>query len=128
MPNYNPHKNNGGRVPGAIKKGEVRNPKGSSEWAKQKAKIKRLTIDELSEVSTLILRSTREELVRTKDDPDISILQCWVMSLVTKSVQKGDAQTFDVLMNRLVGKVPEAPVTRAALELEREANSDAPTF
>ncbi len=108
-------------MPGSIKKGEARNPKGSSERVRRLAKIKRLTIDELAEVGTLILRSTRDELVHTKSDPDASILQCWVMALVAKSVKDGDVQTFDTMMTRLIGKPPEAPVTRLSLEMEAGA-------
>lgn len=117
MPNYSPHKERGGRVPNGFKKGDVPNPKGSSERARKLGRIKRLTIDELAEVGTLILRHTRDDLSRMKEDCDTSILQYWIMSLVSKSIQKGDVQTFDTLMTRLIGKPPETPISRDLLEM-----------
>ncbi len=120
MPNYHPHRATNGAVPNNIKKGMVRNPRGSSEKSRRLGKIKRLTLDELQEVVTLLLRGKRSDFAAMKEQDDTSILRFWVMSLVAKSIQKGDVETFDLLMSRIIGKAPEHPVTREFVTMEEE--------
>ena len=116
MPNPRPNAANGGKPTKGFVKGRAYNPNGSSERVRKLGMIKRLTIDELAEVGTLILRNSREELEELKLDPNTSILQFWIVSMIVTSIKKGDAATFEVLMNRLIGKVPEHPITRELLE------------
>ena len=116
MPNFNLKPKN------PIKKGEARNPRGSSDRVRKLGAIKRLTIDELAEVGGMLLRSDMEALEAISIDPKSSVLRYWMAALAKKSIEKGDVQTFDVLMTRLIGKPPEMPVTRDSLE--PSTNSD----
>ncbi len=110
-----------------FKKGQSGNAQGSSERARKLGKIRRLTIDELAEVGTLILRNNCDALARIKNDPDASVLQTWIMAIICQSIQKGDAQVFSVMMDRLIGKCPEAPVTRDLLDfLDPQEAADDP--
>lgn len=118
--------NNGKKKPNKnlFKKGENHNPNGSSERARKLNHIKRLTIDELSEIGTMLLFYTRDQLSNIREDADTNMLQFWIMSLVQQSIKSGNVATFDTLMTRLIGKPPETPVTRALLDLERMQEND----
>lgn len=112
MPNPNPPRSTKGFM-----KGVAANPRGSSERSRKLAAIKRLTIDELAEAGTLILNSNRGELEDIKANPNTSVLQYWLIGLIGESLKKGDMQAFDTFMTRLIGKPPDQPTTREALNM-----------
>lgn len=94
------------RVPpatGRIKKGEARNPKGSSAKARTLAKIRRLTADQLAEVTSVLLTGHRDNLSKIGADPDATFLQVWTAKLLAESFKKGDIAIYKAILDRVVG-------------------------
>lgn len=94
------------RVPpatGRIKKGQVRNPKGSSAKARTLSKIRRLTAEQLAEVTSLLLTGNRNNLSDVGADPNATFLQVWTAKLLAESIKKGDIAIYRAIMDRVVG-------------------------
>lgn len=89
-------------------KGQSGNPKGSSERKRTMRDTARLTAEQVHEVAAVILHGNQDDLKALAKDPKSTVLQMWTASLVTKSIQKGDAQVFRVLMERLLGRPRES--------------------
>lgn len=101
-----------------VKKGEVRNPKGTN--ANPVAlRLRTMAIPEIAEIGTLILDSnvaglqaivndaisakTGKPLVSSKH----SALKVWMATVTLRGINKGDPYALDSLLNRIVGKVPQ---------------------
>lgn len=91
----------------AWQKGQSGNPKGSSDVARMKGDIGRMTHVQVAEVGSLLLEGTLEQLQAKAIDPDASALQRWTATLVTQSMEKGDSATYERILNRIVGRVKD---------------------
>lgn len=89
------------------KKGQSGNPLGGKLHNPEIKKIKSLTEKELIEVATFVLQCSVGQIKVKMKDPKTSILQGMVLGLALKSMTKGDASSFNALMDRLLGKVKE---------------------
>lgn len=98
-----------------FKKGQSGNPKGSSMLGRARRKLRKLTSDDICEVGSLILDGTKGDLQALVNAPDTNILKTWMGSLIVTSIKKGDAHTFSILMDRIVGK-PKEHITLAGDE------------
>jgi hypothetical protein len=90
-----------------FKKGISGNPLGGKLHNPEIKKVKALTEAELIEVATFILKSTVGDIKKKIKDPSTSMLQGMVLGLGLKAMTKGDASSFNALMDRLLGKVKE---------------------
>jgi hypothetical protein len=69
-------------------------------------RIRALTQEQVEEVGDLILMGNFEALKALKDDPSASVLKTAIAAVAMKIIKKGDAQALNVLLDRLVGKIP----------------------
>jgi hypothetical protein len=90
-----------------FKKGQSGNPQGARLHNPEIKKIKALTEAELIEVATFVLKSSVGQIKMKMKDPKTPVLQGMVLGLALKTMVKGDAQAFNALMDRLLGKVKE---------------------
>lgn len=95
-------------VHGRIKKGEVRNPLGARAHDPFKRRLKHLTTEELRDVACLVINGNIEELKAIAKDPATSALKVWLCSVALKGIARGDVHSLDKLLERLIGKVPQA--------------------
>lgn len=86
-----------------IKKGEVRNPKGSSALQRSRGVINRITIPQVCDAIGLLATHTPAEVFEISRNPKETFLRHWVAELAIKSAEKGDVKTFECLMSRCLG-------------------------
>lgn len=103
MPNPKP------KTPSTIwKKGQTGNTKGSSARARELGAIGRLGHAQVAEIGSLILEGGFDTVdAMAKGKVKCTVLQRWTCALIIKSMIKGDGATYERLMNRIVGRVPE---------------------
>ena len=94
-------------------KGFAPNPKGGSKRRTILSKVRRMTCEQLAEVGTMVCEGSMAEMAALRSDPDAPVLKVWFATLVATSMRKGDAAVYSTLMDRIVGKVPEAQHTTA---------------
>lgn len=90
-----------------FKKGQSGNPEGGRLHNPEIKLIKRLSEKELVEVATFILGSKVNQIKARMKHPSTTVLQGMVLGLAVKAMSKGDASSFNALMDRLLGKVKE---------------------
>jgi hypothetical protein len=89
-----------------FKKGQSGNPKGRPPDMLGK-KMRQLTAEEFAEIANLIIKGSIEELRAIAKDDSQSALRVMIAAVAVKTIQKGDMNALDTLLNRLVGKVKE---------------------
>lgn len=83
------------------------NPEGGRKHNPEIKKIKALTEKQLIDVATFVLQSSVGQIKARMKDPKTSVLHGMVLGLALKSMTKGDAGSFNALMDRMLGKVKE---------------------
>lgn len=89
------------------KKGQSGNPEGSRRHNQDAKRIKKLTMQEVAEVVTLILDNDLASLQKLAKEPGVSVLKVWTAAIAAKAIPKGDATAFNALLNRVIGPVKE---------------------
>lgn len=95
--------NNKNLRPPRFMKGKSGNPKGRPVGIK--TALKKLTKESLEDVANLVIERKIKELralVKSKTEP---VLKVWIASIAMKAIDKGDMDSLDKLLNRLIGKV-----------------------
>lgn len=109
-------KNNAKNLKGFLfQKGQSGNPLGGKLHNPEKKElklIKKLSKEELKEIANIILQTDMEmlkKIVETKKyrNKKLTVIQAMVASVAMRIIAKGDAQGFDIFLNRLIGKVKE---------------------
>ena len=90
-----------------FKKGQSGNPLGGKLANPEMRAIRNLTEAEMVNIGSLILKGSIKDLQAIAKDPNSTVLQAMMAAVAVKTMQKGDAQALDVLLNRLIGKVKE---------------------
>jgi hypothetical protein len=88
-----------------FKKGNKANPTGKNN--PELTKIRGLTAFELQQIAGTLVRKDRKELRRLSKSNSESGLTAMVAAIAVKAIDNGDDKRFDVLMNRIVGKVSD---------------------
>jgi predicted transcriptional regulator len=99
------------RVPprtGSIKKGEKRNPKGSSAKARALSKVRRMSAADLADLTSLILTGDLDKLKEIGTDPQASIMNRLTAKLLLDCYTKGDVSIYRAILDRVVGRPKES--------------------
>lgn len=86
----------------ALQKGPPRDP---SELGLKLAK--HTTAFQIAEVGSVLLCCDIKELHRIRHDPRSSVIQQWIASVAIKGIARGDAQSLNTILNRVIGAVKE---------------------
>lgn len=93
-------------VDGRFQKGSNVNPRGRGIDPLKKA-LRNLTVQELNDIAGMVVKGTTEDLEAVLKNPQESVLKTMVASVCKKAIQQGNEATMEVLLDRLVGKIPD---------------------
>jgi hypothetical protein len=99
-----------GRNGGKLKiweKGESGNPKGRPKKLVPSMKIEGYKLTEINDTIQSIISMTVEELKMIWDNPNSTILEKTVAGALRKSLEKGNLESVETLINRVYGKPKE---------------------
>lgn len=88
-------------------KGVSGNPQGGKLHDPVKRAIKRLTTKELKDLAGLLLDGDTKGLRDVAKDKRSSVIKVMLASVAQKIIDKGDMQALNILLDRLIGKVPQ---------------------
>jgi hypothetical protein len=97
----------GGKTPGSWSKGKSGNPSGRPVDSEEAKEIKKLTKAQLLEMAGKVMDMSRADLEALKKDPAAPALKVMIAGLAIGIMDKGDSHAFQVLMDRLLGKVSD---------------------
>lgn len=89
-----------------FKKGQSGNPQGARLHNPEIRLIKRMTLDQVVEIGSLVLDGNVAELKRIARDEKESVLKVMLAAVAARTITKGDPEALDALLDRLIGKVP----------------------
>ncbi len=89
------------------KKGQSGNPLGAAIHSPELRKVRQLTKAELAEVGNLVLKNDYDAILELNESPTASVLQRMLAAIAIKVIEKGDMSAFDILLNRMIGKVKD---------------------
>jgi len=90
-----------------FKKGQSGNPLGAQLHNPDLKTLRALTPQEFADIAGLILRQNVDAMREIIQDKNSSTLKVWIASCAVKAIAKGDITVLDVLLNRMIGKVPQ---------------------
>lgn len=88
-----------------FKKGQSGNPEGGRKHDPLKKALKTLTIEELGVVIKSAVTNTESSLSTELASKDITVMQKIVGKALLKAAKDGDYKTFNIIIERVVGKV-----------------------
>jgi hypothetical protein len=97
---------NGGKVM-QWEKGESGNPKGRPKKLVPSLKIEGYKLAEINDTIQSIISMTVDELKMVWDNPRSTILEKTVAGALRKSLEKGNLESVETLINRVYGKPKE---------------------
>jgi len=89
-----------------IKKGQRLNPNGRPKDAPEVKGIKELTRHNLMIILNKYMYRSRDELKEALKDGSIIAIEAMVIRLMVEVMSKADNRTFEMLVERIVGKTP----------------------
>lgn len=87
--------------------GQSGNPLGAALHNQELKALRRLTKETVADIGAMILEADLEALQAVAKDKSATVLRVWFASVAVKAISKGDAMSLNVILNRIVGKVPE---------------------
>jgi hypothetical protein len=97
---------NGGKVM-QWEKGESGNPKGRPKKLVPSMKIEGYKLTEINDTIQSIISMNMDDLKKVWNDPNATILEKTVAGALRKSLEKGNLESVETLLNRVYGKPKE---------------------
>lgn len=91
-------------------KGNKLNPIGANAHDPKLRAVRKLTRSELADVGALMVKGDVDALTKIRNDPKETALRAIIASVCLRALNDGDMRAFDVLLNRLIGKVKDEVV------------------
>lgn len=88
-------------------KGESGNPKGRPKKLVPSMKVEGYKLTEINDTIQSIISMTMDELKQIWDNPKSTILEKTVAGALKKSLEKGNLESVETLINRVYGKPKE---------------------
>jgi len=99
-----------------FKPGQSGNPGGRPKVDEEFKRIRILTTQELSNIATLMLEGSIDDLKAIQNDPKSSVLRVMLASMAIKGLQ-GSEKHYNALLDRIVGKPRQAVDVSGSLNL-----------
>jgi hypothetical protein len=89
------------------KPGESGNPKGRPKKPVLQMKVEGYKLAEINDTIQMMCSMTADELKKIWDNPKSTILERTIASALKKSIEKGNLDSVETLLNRVYGKPKE---------------------
>jgi hypothetical protein len=99
--------------PTAFKPGKSGNPNGRPKLAPELITAKALTKEAAIRWLNEVVHANKDELNALMNDPSTPGLKLMMASVIAKGVKFGDYQRLNFMLDRLIGKIPEADVVES---------------
>lgn len=86
-----------------IQPGQRLNPKGSSAKARARAAVRRMTADDLADLTSLLFTSDRGKINEVANDPKSTFMQILTAKLLVDCYKKGDVSIYRTLVEQVIG-------------------------
>lgn len=107
-------------VPPRWKKGESGNPKGRPKKPVLQMKVAGYKLAEINDTIQAMCSMTLDQLREVWENPDTTLLERTIAAALRKSIEKGNLDSLETLMNRVYGKPNEKlDITSAGDKLEQ---------
>lgn len=90
-----------------FKKGQSGNPGGGRKLDPEVHALRALTTEQFKEIANLVLSGKRQEASDLVNDQNAPLFKRWLAKLADQGFSRGDQQTIEFFLNRLIGKVPD---------------------
>ena len=90
-----------------IEKGQVLNPIGGNAHNPEVRMVRKLTNEQVIELSTIILEGNPQKLRDVMNDKSSTVLQVAIASALNKAIIRGDMAAVNALLDRILGKVKD---------------------
>lgn len=90
-----------------FKPGQSGNPGGRPKMPADIREARRVTQIELERIINKYTSYTRQEMKDAIADPNTSMFEIMIASIIGQAAQKGDQTRLEFLLNRMIGKVPD---------------------
>jgi len=102
------------------KKGESGNPKGRPKKPVLQMKVAGYTLHEINDTIQARCSMTLDQLRQIWDNPNATLLERTIAAALRKSIEKGNLDSLETLMNRVYGKPNEKlDITTAGDKLDQ---------
>lgn len=88
-----------------FKKGQITNPNGQSGGLR--SELKKLTLDTYRDIIQMVVTGDVEALQQIIKDPKQPAIKVAVATSFAIAMKKGDFETVELILSRLIGKVPD---------------------
>jgi hypothetical protein len=102
-----------------FKKGQSGNPGGLTPLAKELRSARRLTKEKFIDLVSLMNGASHEEMQRILGNPETTALTMMVIKVYMQIIETGNMKDFDVLLNRLIGKVKDETEHTGTLTIQK---------
>lgn len=89
-----------------FQKGQSGNPAGRPKLPEEVKKMRAVATEDVVRILHKYAGFTREQIKAAVSDAATPVMELMVASIMSKAIQDGDANRWNILMDRTVGKVP----------------------
>ena len=90
-----------------IRPGEVRNPHGGPKIPEDIKRARLLNTNTIARLYNELIHLSVPAIKERKTRPDLSVLEIWVLNVMSKGANDGNPVTLEMIISRIAGKITD---------------------